>query len=52
MIPPLSPRALRTRWSLQRLRRYLVERRIVEHISVETIRQILLTQEGQRSRYP
>jgi len=41
-----------SRWSLQRLRRYLVERRIVEHISVETIRQILLTQEGQRSRYP
>jgi transposase len=41
-----------SRWSLQRLRRYLVERRIVEHISVETIRQILLTQEGQRARYP
>jgi transposase len=30
-----------TRWSLQRLRRYLVDQKIVHHISVETIRQIL-----------
>ena len=29
------------RWSLQRLRRYLLDRGIVEHISVETIRQII-----------
>jgi transposase len=34
-----------TRWSLQRLRRYLMERQIVEHISVETIRQIIQTTE-------
>jgi transposase len=29
------------RWSLQRLRRYLIEQGVVNHISVETIRQIL-----------
>ncbi|MCB0136178.1 MAG: helix-turn-helix domain containing protein [Caldilineaceae bacterium] len=34
-----------SRWSLQRLRRYLIEQRIVDHISVETIRQILQAQE-------
>jgi len=34
-----------SRWSLQRLRRHLIEQRIVKHISVETIRQILQTQE-------
>ena len=32
-----------SRWSLQRLRRYLMEQNIVSHISVETIRQILQT---------
>jgi transposase len=32
-----------SRWSLQRLRRYLIEQNIVQHISVETIRQILQT---------
>ncbi|MBW7881237.1 MAG: helix-turn-helix domain containing protein [Caldilineaceae bacterium] len=30
-----------SRWSLQRLRRYLIEHRIVDRISVETIRQII-----------
>ena len=40
-----------SRWSLQRLRRYLVDRRVVDHISVETIRQILLTQESQHIRH-
>ena len=30
-----------SRWSLQRLRRYLIDRLIVNHISVETIRQII-----------
>lgn len=34
-----------SRWSLQRLRRYLIDQKIVEHISVETIRQILQSQE-------
>ena len=37
-----------SRWSLQRLRRYLMERGIVEHISVETIRQIIQTKEVRR----
>jgi transposase len=32
-----------SRWSLQRLRRYLIDQQIVRHISVETIRQILQT---------
>jgi transposase len=32
-----------SRWSLQRLRRYLIDQQIVGHISVETIRQILQT---------
>ena len=40
-----------SRWSLQRLRRYLIERRVVDHISVETIRQILLTQEVHHIRH-
>jgi len=43
-----NPRSLGlhySRWSLQRLRRYLIEQHIVEHISVETIRQILQAQE-------
>lgn len=31
------------RWSLQRLRAYLIDREVVEGISVETIRQILRT---------
>jgi transposase len=35
-----------TRWSLQRLRRYLMEHQIVEHISVETIRQIIHSTES------
>jgi transposase len=35
-----------SRWSLQRLRRYLIEHKIVENISVETIRQILQAQES------
>ena len=30
-----------SRWSLQRLRRYLIDQGVVKHISVETIRQIL-----------
>lgn len=30
-----------SRWSLQRLRRYLIDKSIVNHISVETIRQII-----------
>jgi len=34
-----------SRWSLQRLRRYLIDHEIVEHISVETIRQIVQSQE-------
>lgn len=34
-----------SRWSLQRLRRYLIDHDIVDHISVETIRQIVQTQE-------
>jgi transposase len=34
-----------SRWSLQRLRRYLIDHDIVDHISVETIRQILQTQD-------
>ncbi|MFN8495108.1 MAG: helix-turn-helix domain-containing protein [Caldilineaceae bacterium] len=39
-----NPRSLGlhfSRWSLQRLRRYLIDRNIVDHISVETIRQII-----------
>jgi len=34
-----------SRWSLQRLRRYLIDHDIVDHISVETIRQIVQAQE-------
>jgi transposase len=34
-----------SRWSLQRLRRYLTEQGVVSHISVETIRQILQSTE-------
>lgn len=30
-----------SRWSLQRLRRYLIEKKVVERISVETVRQIV-----------
>lgn len=47
------PRALGlhdSRWSLQRLRRYLMERRIVDQISVETIRQILQSHEMTHTR--
>ncbi|MDQ3250174.1 MAG: helix-turn-helix domain-containing protein [Chloroflexota bacterium] len=39
-----NPRTLSmhfSRWSLQRLRRYLIDQGIVGHISVETIRQII-----------
>ena len=39
--PPQSLGLHAVRWSLQRLRRHLVEQGIVKHISVETIRQIL-----------
>jgi hypothetical protein len=39
-----------TRWSLQRLRRYLMEHGIVEHISVETIRQIIQSSESNSRR--
>jgi transposase len=39
-----------TRWSLQRLRRYLIEHAIVEHISVETIRQIIQSTESNGRR--
>lgn len=38
------------RWSLQRLRRYLIEHNIVEHISVETIRQIIQSTENNNRR--
>ena len=44
-----NPRLLNlhySRWSLQRLRRYLIDHDIVEHISVETIRQIIQSQES------
>ncbi|MBE2237675.1 MAG: helix-turn-helix domain containing protein [Caldilineaceae bacterium] len=44
-----NPRLLNlhySRWSLQRLRRYLLDHDIVEHISVETIRQIIQSQES------
>jgi len=34
-----------SRWSLQRLRRYLIEQKLVSHISVETIRQIVQSTE-------
>lgn len=39
-----SPRQLGqnfSRWSLQRLRRYVIEQGVVEQISIETIRQII-----------
>ncbi|MEZ4678976.1 MAG: helix-turn-helix domain-containing protein [Caldilineaceae bacterium] len=39
-----SPRQLGlnfSRWSLQRLRRYLIEQGVVDRISIETIRQII-----------
>jgi transposase len=48
-----NPRSLGlhySRWSLQRLRRYLIEHQIVEHISVETIRQIIQSHELTHSR--
>jgi transposase len=48
-----NPRSLGlhySRWSLQRLRRYLIEHRIVDHISVETIRQIIQSHEVTHSR--
>jgi transposase len=35
-----------SRWSLQRLRRYLIDQKIVDHISVETIRQIIQSQDA------
>ena len=43
-IAKANPRALGlhfSRWSLQRLRRHLIDKGIVNHISVETIRQII-----------
>ena len=39
-----------SRWSLQRLRRYLMEHQIVDHISVETIRQIIQSHEVVHTR--
>lgn len=48
-----NPRSLGlhySRWSLQRLRRYLIEHKIVDRISVETIRQIIQAQEVTRPR--
>lgn len=41
-----------SRWSLQRLRRYLIDQEIVEGISVETVRQIVQSTNGQfRNNY-
>ncbi len=43
-IASTSPRSLGlnfSRWSLQRLRRYLIEQGVVDRISIETIRQIV-----------
>lgn len=43
-IASMNPRSLGlqfSRWSLQRLRKYLIEERIVSCISVETVRQII-----------
>jgi transposase len=43
-IASTSPRSLGlnfSRWSLQRLRRYLIEQSVVDRISIETIRQII-----------
>jgi len=43
-IASTSPRSLGlnfSRWSLQRLRRYLIEQGVVDRISIETIRQII-----------
>lgn len=48
-----NPRALGlhySRWSLQRLRRYLIEHKVVDHISVETIRQIVQSHEAMHPR--
>ncbi len=48
-----NPRALGlhySRWSLQRLRRYLIEHKVVDHISVETIRQIIQSHEAAHPR--
>ncbi|MCL4858245.1 MAG: helix-turn-helix domain-containing protein [Caldilineaceae bacterium] len=39
-----------SRWSLQRLRNYLIEQGAVKHISVETIRQILQTADAPHNR--
>lgn len=47
-IASTSPRSLGlnfSRWSLQRLRRYLIEQGIVDRISIETIRQIIQSNE-------
>lgn len=46
-IAAMDPRALGlhfSRWSLQRLRQYLIEQGIVQCISVETVRQIIQSQ--------
>jgi len=46
-IASMEPRALGlhfSRWSLQRLRQYLIEHGIVQCISVETVRQIIQSQ--------
>lgn len=47
-IAETSPRSLGlnfSRWSLQRLRRYLIEQGVVDRISIETIRQIIQSSE-------
>ena len=46
-IASINPRLLGlrySRWSLQRLRRYLIDLKVVDQISVETIRQIIQSQ--------
>lgn len=50
-IAATNPRTLGlrfSRWSLQNLRRYLIENKVVKHISVETVRQILQASQMQR----
>ena len=47
IIASINPRLLGlryARWSLQRLRRYLIDHKVVDQISVETIRQIIQSQ--------
>jgi transposase len=54
-IAATNPRTLGlrfSRWSLQNLRRYLIEKKIVKHISVETVRQILQANHMQQYSRP